>query len=96
MMGVTDLLGAGGPNLEVEPPFLVSVFLAWQVTLYLHAQKSVFWGDTLPSIGHLTVCRLNVITGLYNMYIGWNYASTDTERAVSPTPGGNLSVQRQT
>ena len=38
------------PNLEVEPPFFVSVFLAWQLTLYLlaslHAQKSVFL-DTL-------------------------------------------------
>ena len=32
MMGVNDLLGSGGPNLEVEPPFLVSALLAWQVT----------------------------------------------------------------
>ena len=45
---VTDHLGArGGPNLEVGPAFLVSVFLAWQVTKYLlvslHAQKSFFF-----------------------------------------------------
>ena len=41
----------GRPNLKVELPFLVSVFLACQVTFYLLAslqapQKTFFW-DTL-------------------------------------------------
>ena len=54
MMGVTDLLGpGGGPNLKVELPFLVSVFLACQVALYLlaslHAQKAFYFGH--PSAG---------------------------------------------
>ena len=40
-MGVTDLLGPGGPNLTVEPPLFVNVFLAWQVTFYLLASLHV-------------------------------------------------------
>ena len=40
-------LGPGETNFKGEPPFLVSVFLAWQVTLYLlaslHAQKVCFY-----------------------------------------------------
>ena len=44
------LWGTGGPKLKEELPNLVSMFLAWQVTLYLlasqHGQRSAFW-DTL-------------------------------------------------
>ena len=55
MMGVTDLLGPGeGPNLEVEAPFLVGVFLACQVTLYLlaslHAHKKRFLDTLIPDV----------------------------------------------
>ena len=54
MMGVTDLLGPGGPNLKVETPFLVSVFLACQVALYLlaslHAQKKFFLGHPTGAV----------------------------------------------
>ena len=57
--GVSDALGIGGPNVEVEPPFLASVFLAWQAALCLlatlHAlpppQKKSFFLDTLPNTG---------------------------------------------
>ena len=48
-MGVVDSFGAGGgePKLKGEPPNLVSVFLAWQVTVYLraslHGQRNAFW-----------------------------------------------------
>ena len=39
--------GVEGPKLKREPPYLVSVFVAWQVTLYLlaslYGHKSAFW-----------------------------------------------------
>ena len=54
MMGATDMSGTGrGAKLKVEPPFLVSVFLTWEVSIYLlaslHAQKSDFWDSLVDS-----------------------------------------------
>ena len=54
---VANLLGAGGrPKLKGEPPSLVNVFLARQVTLYLlaslYSKKKTFFG------GHPCVRRL--------------------------------------
>ena len=60
MIWATDILRApGGPNFITEPPFLVSVFLAWLVTLYLlsslFATKRVFE----PQIYCLILCCKN-------------------------------------
>ena len=52
---VTGLFGLGGPNLKVEPPFLFSVFLAWQVTLYLivHLDKYELKRSTIKIMNNI-------------------------------------------
>ena len=76
--GSLTICGPGvGQNLEIEPPFSVSVFLAWQVTVFacqLACPKRRFlWHSNV----HTPVCRARLFTVVHHSRLLFQELATE-------------------